>query len=86
MAYLAQGGLRCVLDGHHRATAARRVPSPMDDPCNLSAEQQKQFVPGLIAAPCKPSYPGQLTNIGSDWNDIGAVVDHIRAPPRRGAR
>ena len=35
-------------------------------------------MPSLIAAPCKASYPGQLTNIASDWNDIDAVVDHIR--------
>ena len=50
----------------------------MNDPCNLSDEQQKQFVPKLIPAPCKATYPGQLTTIASDWNDIDAVVDHIR--------
>ena len=77
MAYLAQAGFDVFsmdTTGYGRSTR----PSPMDDPCNLSPEQQKPFIPGLIAAPCKPSYPGQLTNIGSDWHDIGAVVDHIR--------
>ena len=53
-------------------------PEEMNDPCNLAPEQQKQFVPAVIKAPCDPKYPGQLTNIGSDWNDINAVVDHIR--------
>ena len=77
MAYLAQAGFDVFsmdTTGYGRSTR----PSPMDDPCNLSPEQQKPFIPGLIVAPCKPSYPGQLTNIGSDWHDIGAVVDHIR--------
>ena len=53
-------------------------PAEMSDPCNLSPEQQAQFVPALIAAPCEPKYAGQLTNIASDWNDINAVVDFIR--------
>jgi pimeloyl-ACP methyl ester carboxylesterase len=51
----------------------------MNDPCNLAKDQQALFVPGLIAAPCAPSYPNQMTTIASDWNDIGAVVDHLRA-------
>jgi pimeloyl-ACP methyl ester carboxylesterase len=33
----------------------------------------------LLKEPCAPKYPGQITNLGSDWNDINAVVDHIRA-------
>ena len=36
-------------------------------------------MPSLIAAPCAPSYPHALTTIASDWDDIGAVVDYIRA-------
>ena len=39
--------------GYGRSTR----PAAMNDPCNLSAEQQKQFVPALIAKPCAPSYP-----------------------------
>ena len=77
MAYLADAGFDAfAMDttGYGRSTR----PWPMDDPCNLSAEQQQQFVPALITAPCKASYPGQLTNIASDWNDIDAVVDYIR--------
>jgi pimeloyl-ACP methyl ester carboxylesterase len=77
MAYLANAGFDVFsmdTTGYGRSTR----PWPMDDPCNLAADQQQQFVPALIAAPCKPSYPGQLTNIASDWHDIDAVVDHIR--------
>jgi pimeloyl-ACP methyl ester carboxylesterase len=77
MAYLANAGFDVfAMDttGYGRSTR----PAPMNDPCNLSVEQQAAFVPSLIPALCKPSYPGQLTTIASDWNDIDAVVDHIR--------
>ena len=77
MAYLAKAGFDAFsmdTTGYGRSTR----PAPMNDPCNLSEDQQKQFVPKLIAAPCKAAYPGQLTTIASDWNDIDAVVDHIR--------
>ena len=77
MAYLANAGFDVFsmdTTGYGRSTR----PAPMNDPCNLSAEQQAQFVPSLIPAPCTATYPGQLTTIASDWNDIDAVVDHIR--------
>ena len=54
-------------------------PAAMNDPCNLSAEQQITLVPGGHAEPCRPSYSQQMTTIASDWNDIGAVVDHLLA-------
>jgi pimeloyl-ACP methyl ester carboxylesterase len=54
-------------------------PAAMNDPCNLSAEQQITLVPGGHAEPCRPSYGQQMTTIASDWNDIGAVVDHLLA-------
>ncbi len=50
----------------------------MNDPCNLARNQQRAFVPGLIAAPCAPTYATAATTIASDWNDIGAVVDYLR--------
>jgi pimeloyl-ACP methyl ester carboxylesterase len=50
----------------------------MNDPCNLSKEQQAQFVPSLIAAPCAASHPEPITTMSADWNDISAVVDHLR--------
>jgi pimeloyl-ACP methyl ester carboxylesterase len=78
MAYLAKAGFDVFsmdMTGYGRSTR----PPAMSDPCNLSKEQQTQFVPQLIAAPCAPSRPTPITTMGSDWNDIGAVVDHLRA-------
>lgn len=77
MAHLARAGFDVFsmdTTGYGRSTR----PAAMNDPCNLSAEQQQQFIPALIAAPCKPTHPGQLTTIASDWHDIDAVVDYIR--------
>jgi pimeloyl-ACP methyl ester carboxylesterase len=78
MSYLAAAGYDVfAMDttGYGRSTR----PPAMNDPCNLSPEQQAQFVPGVIPASCKPSYPYQVTTIQSDWDDVSAVVDHIRA-------
>src|SRR4051812_9444782 len=78
MAYLAAAGFDVfAMDttGYGRSTR----PPAMNDPCNLSDTQQALFVPRLLAAPCPPPYPHQLTTIASDWNDIGAAVDYVRA-------
>ena len=78
MAYLAQPGFDVFamdVTGYGRSTR----PAAMNDPCNLSREQQATFIPNLLPAPCAASYPHQATTIASDWNDIGAVVDYIRA-------
>ena len=77
MAYLARAGFDVFsmdMTGYGRSTR----PTAMNDPCNLSKEQQARFVPQLIAAPCAPSHATAITTMGSDWNDIGAVVDHLR--------
>jgi pimeloyl-ACP methyl ester carboxylesterase len=78
MAYLAHAGFDAFsmdMTGYGRSTR----PAPMNDPCNLSREQQAGFIPELIPAPCSPSYPHQLTTLASDWNDIGAVVGYLLA-------
>src|SRR5579863_8575617 len=78
MAYLANSGYDVFsmdTTGYGRSTR----PAAMNDPCNLAPEQQKSLVPQFLSTPCVPSYPHQLTTIASDWNDIGAVVDYIRA-------
>jgi pimeloyl-ACP methyl ester carboxylesterase len=77
MAFLAKAGFDVFsmdTEGYGRSSR----PAPMNDPCNLSADQQKQFVPAVIKEPCEPKHKGQLTTIASDWHDIDAVVDHIR--------
>src|SRR4029078_1448022 len=58
------------MTGYGRSTR----PAPMNDPCNLAENQRPQ----LLGARCTLSYPYALTNIGSDWNDVGAAVDYIR--------
>jgi len=78
MAYLAQAGFDAFsmdMTGYGRSTR----PAPMNDPCNVSREQQAGFIPALLSAPCSPSYPHPLTTIASDWNDLGAVIDYLRA-------
>ena len=77
MAFLAYAGFDVFsmdMTGYGRSTR----PPAMNDPCNLSKEQQARFVPQLIAAPCAPSHATPITTMGSDWNDIGTVVDHLR--------
>jgi pimeloyl-ACP methyl ester carboxylesterase len=78
MAYLARAGFDVFsmdTTGYGRSTR----PASMNDPCNLSQEQQKTFVPGFLQAPCAPTYSRNVTTIASDWNDIDAVVDYIRS-------
>jgi pimeloyl-ACP methyl ester carboxylesterase len=78
MAYLARAGFDVFsmdTTGYGRSTR----PPAMNDPCNLSPEQQKTFVPAFLTAPCASTYSRNVTTIASDWNDIDAVVDYIRA-------
>ena len=78
MKYLAQAGFDVFsmdTTGYGRSTR----PTAMNDPCNLSRDQQASFIPALLSAQCSPSYPHRMTTLASDWNDIGAVVDYIRA-------
>jgi pimeloyl-ACP methyl ester carboxylesterase len=78
MAYLAHGGFDVFsmdTTGYGRSTR----PTVMNDPCNLTRAQQRAFVPSLLAAQCAPSFTIAATTIASDWNDLGAVVDYLRA-------
>jgi pimeloyl-ACP methyl ester carboxylesterase len=78
MAYLAHAGFDVFsmdMTGYGRSTR----PAAMSDPCNLTKEQQGLYVPSLIPATCAASYPRQMTTLASDWHDIDAVVDRIRA-------
>lgn len=74
MAYLASAGFDTfAMDqtGYGRSTR----PAAMNDPCNIPAAQQ----PAFAGKACTPSYGYVLTNIQTDWAEIDAVVDHIRA-------
>ena len=78
MGYLARGGFDVFgmdMTGYGRSTR----PAPMNDPCNLTREQQGTFVLNLMPAICEPSYPQQMTTLESDWHDIDSVVDYVRA-------
>ena len=59
------------MTGYGRSTR----PTAMNDVCNLAAEEQAE----LGERRCKPSYAQQLTTVGSDWDDIDAVVEYMRA-------
>src|SRR5262245_52020389 len=74
MAFLARAGFDVFsmdTTGYGRSTR----PAPMNDPCNLAKDRQA----GFVAAPCEPSYPHAMTTIASDWDDINAAVDYVRA-------
>jgi pimeloyl-ACP methyl ester carboxylesterase len=77
MEYLADAGFDTfAMDttGYGRSTR----PAAMNDPCNLSPAQQLALAPQGRAEICAPSYGQQMTTMASDWNDIAAVVDHLR--------
>src|SRR5438132_11733034 len=74
MAFLARAGFDVFsvdMTGYGRSTR----PAPMNDPCNLAKDRQA----GFVVAACAPSYLHTLTSIASDWNDVDAAVDYIRA-------
>lgn len=76
MTYLAQAGFDVFgMDdtGYGRSTR----PNAMNDPCNLSAEQQVGLLTDRHAQPCAASYGQNMTTIASDWHEIGAVIDHL---------
>jgi pimeloyl-ACP methyl ester carboxylesterase len=78
MEYLARAGFDVFgMDntGYGRSTR----PSPMNDPCNLAGDQQLALNLDGHAETCAPSYGAQMTTIRSDWDEIGAVVDHLLA-------
>jgi pimeloyl-ACP methyl ester carboxylesterase len=78
MAYLAAADFDVFsvdMTGYGRSTR----PAAMNDPCNLSDAQQQLFVPQLLSAPCAPTYRSAMTTIASDWDDVSAAVEYVRA-------
>ena len=83
MAYLARAGFDVFsmdMTGYGRSTR----PTVMNDPCNLTREQQAAFIPSLLAAPCAPTFTQ-----GADDDCIGLERPrrrrrvHPNAPARR---
>jgi len=77
MGYLADEGFD-VFSMDHTGYGRSTRPAPMDDPCNLSREQQATLIPALLSAPCAPAYPRPLTTMGTDWDEVAAVVEYVR--------
>jgi pimeloyl-ACP methyl ester carboxylesterase len=77
MGYLANAGYDVFsmdMTGYGRSTR----PHPMNDPCNLAEEQQRDLIPAVLSATCPPSYGFAATTIESDWSDLDAAVEYVR--------
>ncbi len=77
MQYLARAGFDVFamdMTGYGRSTR----PPAMDDPCNLPQAQQTALIPSKLPQHCDAKYTSAMTTMSSDWDDIGAVVDHLR--------
>jgi pimeloyl-ACP methyl ester carboxylesterase len=77
MAYLADAGYDVFsmdMTGYGRSTR----PHPMNDPCNLSEQQQRDLIPALLTTTCAPSFAFAATTIESDWHDLDAAVEYVR--------
>lgn len=77
MAFLAHAGYDVFsvdMTGYGRSTR----PAVMNDPCNLSEDQQRAFVPVLIPGTCPPTYGYAASTIESDWHDLDTVVEYLR--------
>jgi pimeloyl-ACP methyl ester carboxylesterase len=74
MAYLGHAGFDVFgmdMTGYGRSTR----PAAMNDPCNLAKDRQA----GFASAPCPAGPQHSVTTMASDWDDINAAVDYIRA-------
>jgi pimeloyl-ACP methyl ester carboxylesterase len=77
MAYLADAGYDVFsmdMTGYGRSTR----PHPMNDPCNLSEQQQRDLIPDVLYETCAPSFGFAATTIESDWHDLDAAVEYVR--------
>jgi len=74
MRYLAERGLHVYsmdMTGYGRSTR----PPALNDRCNLPEDQQRE----LFGDACPATENSAVTTLGSDWDDIDAVVDYLLA-------
>ena len=79
--WLAQAGLDVFMvdfQGSGRSPLPDRNIGVMKDPCNVAVAQQSILIPNPLSVTCPPSYPFQLINSRSDWDELDTVVDYIR--------
>lgn len=50
----------------------------MDNPCNVDPQMQQHLVGPVLEVCCKPHFRTALSTNQSEWDQIDAVVDHIR--------
>jgi pimeloyl-ACP methyl ester carboxylesterase len=78
MEYLARNGhdtFSLDLTGYGYSTR----PTPLNDPCNVTADQQELLAPGIWPETCHAPFATQLTTAQSELDDVDAAVDYIRA-------
>lgn len=76
MEYLARAGFNAYAMDQ---TGYGGSPRPMmDDPCNVNPKQQEVLTGRPLKNTCTANYPYQLNTIRTDWDEIDAVVEHLR--------
>lgn len=76
--YLAKAGFDVYsmdMEGYSKSTR----PWPMEDPCNLTEDQQQLLIPAVLDKTCSPSYNKVLSTSQAEWSALNDVVDWIRA-------
>ncbi|MET9690408.1 alpha/beta fold hydrolase [Streptomyces sp. NPDC006514] len=61
-------------------TGSGLSPRPeMDKPCNANPQHQEILDPNPLTYTCTPPYPHELGNSESEWGEVDAVVEYVKA-------